>query len=61
MGWGHSSSNLLIVYKHFRIEGPSMSLPTNYNHQTYQSDLPVLYMVKIFNRDVPLILIGKTS
>ena len=42
---------ILIVYKHFLIEGPSMSLPNNYNHQTYQSDLPVLYIRK--NSGVP--------
>jgi hypothetical protein len=41
-------AHILIVHKHFWNEGPSMSLPNKYNYQTYQSDLPVLYMVKIF-------------
>ena len=48
MGWGHSISNLLIVYKHFWIEDPSMSLPNKCNHQTYQSDLHLLFMVSYF-------------
>ena len=30
------------------IKGPSISLTNNFNHETYPSDLPVLFMVRNF-------------
>ena len=36
------------IWLPFLILGPSMFLPKNFNHQIYQSDLPVLLMVRNF-------------
>ena len=38
------------------LSGPSMSLPNNFNHHICQSDLPILFMVRIFYRsNIPVL------